>query len=151
MRAIFRPGSRRWSGKARSSTVKVRCRRGEDCTFFGRPKKVPKKTAATSEARGTAKGLLAPLIPKEEGRGRAGLKNRQDTFFDAPPTRSRLTAPPIIFAEVAIFSRLVLFYGWFVGNGLDRSGSFAVTAHFPGGVGHPARDRMGTKNLRVSP
>ena len=40
------------------------------------------------------KGLLAPWNPKVEGRGRAGLKNRQDTFFDAPPTRSRLTAPP---------------------------------------------------------
>ena len=37
---------------------------------------------------------LAPWNPKEEGRGRAGLKNRQDTFFDAPPTCSRLTAPP---------------------------------------------------------
>ena len=70
------------------------------CTFFGRPKKVPKKGAATSEARGTAKGLLAPWNPKVEGRGRAGLKNRQDTFFDAPPTRSRLTAPPIKIAEV---------------------------------------------------
>ena len=68
------------------------------CTFFGRPKKVPKKGAATSEARGTAKGT--PWNPKEEGRGRAGLKNRQDTFFDAPPTRSHLTASPIKIAEV---------------------------------------------------
>ena len=49
------------------------------------------------------------------GRGRAGLKNRQDTFFDAPPTRSRLTAPPKIFVGVAIFTRLFPFYGWFVG------------------------------------
>ena len=81
------------------------------CTFFGRPKKVPKKGAATSEARGTAKGLLAPWNPKVEGRGRAGLKNRQDTFFDAPPTRSRLTAPPIKIAEVGIFTRLILSYG----------------------------------------
>ena len=38
---------------------------------------------------------LAPWTPKYVGRGRAGLKNRQDTFFDAPPTRFRLTAPPI--------------------------------------------------------
>ena len=37
---------------------------------------------------------LAPWNPKYVGRGRTGLKNRQDTFFDAPPTRSRLTAPP---------------------------------------------------------
>ena len=37
---------------------------------------------------------LAPWTPNYVGRGRAGLKNRQDTFFDAPPTRSRLTAPP---------------------------------------------------------
>ena len=37
---------------------------------------------------------LAPWNPEWVGRGRAGLKNRQDTFFDAPPTRSRLTAPP---------------------------------------------------------
>ena len=37
---------------------------------------------------------VAPWNPNYVGRGRAGLKNRQDTFFDAPPTRSRLTAPP---------------------------------------------------------
>ena len=79
------------------------------CTFFGHPKKVPKKSAATSEARGTAKGLLAPWNPKVEGRGRAGLKNRQDTFFDAPPTRSRRTAPPITFAEVG-FLPVCFFY-----------------------------------------
>ena len=35
-----------------------------------------------------------PWIPKDEGRGRACLKNRQDTFFNDTPTRSRLTAPP---------------------------------------------------------
>ena len=46
---------------------------------------------------------LAPWNPKYVGRGRAGLKNRQDTFFDAPPTRFRLTAPPINFTEVGIF------------------------------------------------
>ena len=68
----------------------------ETCSLFWQQKREPEKTAATSEARGTAKGLLAPWNPKDEGRGRAGLKNRQDTFFDAPPTHSRLTAPPKI-------------------------------------------------------
>ena len=42
------------------------------CTFFGRPKKVPKKGAATSEARGTAKGTSPLGTPKRkvaDGRG----------------------------------------------------------------------------------
>ena len=92
-------------------------------TFFGRPKKVPKKGAATSEARGTAKGLRGcergtPKMKVADGRG---VKNRQDTFFDAPRTRSRRTAPPIKFAEIAIFTRLIFSYGWFVGRGFDPS------------------------------
>ena len=44
--------------------------------------------------RGARPGDPSPWTPKYVGRGRAGLKNRQDTFFDAPPTRSRLTASP---------------------------------------------------------
>ena len=52
---------------------------------------------------GHGQGNQSPWTPKEEGHGRAGLKNRQDTFFDAPPTRSRLTAPPIKFAEVVFY------------------------------------------------
>ena len=64
------------------------------CTFFGHPKKVPKTSAAVSTQRTHDQGLLAPWNPDSVGRGRACLKNRQDTFFDAPPTRSRLTAPP---------------------------------------------------------
>ena len=53
--------------------------------------------------RGARPGDPSPWTPKYVGRGRAGLKNRQDTFFDAPPTRSRLTAPPIIFAEIGFY------------------------------------------------
>ena len=63
---------------------------------------------------------LAPWNPKVVGRGRAGLKNRQDTFFDAPPTRSRLTAPPKKCGSCG-FTRLILSYGWSVGRGLDPS------------------------------
>ena len=143
------------------------CKRAT-CTFFGRPKKVPKKSAATSEARGTAKGLLAPWNPKDEGRGRAGLKNRQDTFFDAPSTRSRLTAPPIKFTGVGFYPFDSLL--WLVCRGgiyaarrsrpgkstyranrtkgfplwgklspqVTDEGKICGCRNFPGGVGHPA-------------
>ena len=94
---------------------------------------------------------LAPWNPKEEGRGRAGLKNRQDTFFDAPPTRSRLTAPPITFADVGVFTRLFLFYGWFVGRGLDPSLLFCGYCKIPSaGWGHPARGFAAKQKLRVT-
>ena len=66
----------------------------EECSLFWQQKREPEKTAAVSTQRTHDQGLLAPWNPKYVGRGRAGLKNRQDTFFDAPPTRSRLTAPP---------------------------------------------------------
>ena len=56
--------------------------------------------------------------------------------FDAPPTRSRLTAPPKKLRKL-VFPLLILSYGWFVGNGLDRSGRFAAIAKRPGGVGSP--------------
>ena len=59
--------------------------------------------------------------------------------LDAPPTRSRLTAPPKKLRKL-VFPLLFLSYGWFVGNGLDRSGRFAVIAitknHDPVGAGH---------------
>ena len=61
---------------------------------FGSKRENQRKLPLFRRSGPTTKGLLAPWNPKEEGRGRAGLKNRQDTFFDAPPTRSRLTAPP---------------------------------------------------------
>ena len=96
---------------------------------FGSKRENQRKLPLFRRSGPTTKGLLAPWTPKVVGRGRAGLKNRQDTFFDAPPTRSRLTAPPKKFADVGIFTRLFPSYGWFVGNGLDRSGRFAVTAN----------------------
>ena len=82
----------------------------------------------------TTKGLLAPWNPDFVGRGRAGLKNRQDTFFDAPPTRSRLTAPPIIFLcnrkvfplEKGSVCRKSPFWGSNVGMGLDPSSPSAA-------------------------
>ena len=90
------------------------------CSLFWQQKREPEKTAAVSTQRTHDQGLLAPWNPKEEGRGRAGLKNRQDTFFDAPPTRSRLTAPPIKLRKL-VFALLFPSYGWFVGRGLDPS------------------------------
>ena len=88
---------------------------------------------------GHGQGDPSPWTPNYVGRGRAGLKNRQDTFFDAPPTRSRLTAPPITFADVGVFTRLFLFYGWFVGRGLDPSLLLCGCRPFPrrGGVTSP--------------
>ena len=72
------------------------------------------------------------------------------------------THHPRCFTVIAILRTS----GRFVGNGLDRSGRFAATANFPGGVGSPrptgqykssrgrggaspARDKMETTNLRV--
>ena len=107
-------------------TAKERTR--ENCRYF--------------RGAGHGQGNQSPWTPNYVGRGRAGLKNRQDTFFDAPPTRSRLTAPPKKFAGVGIFTRLFRSYGWFVGNGLDRSGRLTATAKFPGGVGSPRPTRQ---------
>ena len=68
--------------------------------FLWTPKESTKEKCRYFRGAGHGQGDQSPWNPKEEGRGRAGLKNRQDTFFDAPPTRSRLTALPIIFAGV---------------------------------------------------
>ena len=62
--------------------------------FLWTPKESTKEKRRYFRSAGHGQGDQSPWNPKEEGRGRAGLKNRQDTFFDAPPTRSRLTAPP---------------------------------------------------------
>ena len=83
--------------------------------FLWTPKESTKERRRYFRGAGHGQGDPSPWTPKEEGRGRAGLKNRQDTFFDAPPTRSRLTAPPIKFAGAGIFTRLFFSYGWFVG------------------------------------
>ena len=110
--------------------------------FLWTPKESTKEKRRYFRSAEHGQGNQSPWTPKDEGRGRAGLKNRQDTFFDAPPTRSRLTAPPKKFAGVGIFTRLFRSYGWFVGNGLDRSGRLTATAKFPGGVGSPRPTRQ---------
>ena len=95
------------------------CSRKKGVYFLWTPKESTKERRRYFRGAGHGQGDPSPRTPKKVGRGRAGLKNRQDTFFDAPPTRSRLTAPPIKFAGIAIFIRLFPFYGWFVGNGLS--------------------------------
>ena len=62
--------------------------------FLWTPKESTKERRRYFQSAGHGQGDQSPWTPKYVGRGRAGLKNRQDTFFDAPPTRSRLTAPP---------------------------------------------------------
>ena len=62
--------------------------------FLWTPKESTNETRRYFRSAGHGQGDQSPWTPKSVGRGRAGLKNRQDTFFDAPPTRSRLTAPP---------------------------------------------------------
>ena len=65
--------------------------------FLWTPKESTKEKRRYFRGAGHGQGDQSPWNPNYVGRGRAGLKNRQDTFFDAPPTRSRLTAPPINF------------------------------------------------------
>ena len=65
------------------------------------------------------------------------MPTSQTIMFTLPFCRGRGMPRPY---RVANFSRLVLFYGWFVGNGLDRSGRFTVIAiikkYHPVGAGH---------------
>ena len=105
--------------------------------------------------RGARPGDQSPWTPNYVGRGRACLKNRQDTFFNDTPTCSRLTAPPIKIAEVGIFTRLIPSYGWFVGRGLDPSlppCGYCNNQKPPPrrGGACPARDITATRTLRVN-
>ena len=49
------------------------------------------------------------------------------------------------------FPQLYLTFRLFVGNGLDRSGRFAATAHLQGGVGSPRPAGQYNKNVSVPP
>ena len=49
------------------------------------------------------------------------------------------------------FPQLLLTFRLFVGNGLDRSGRFAITAHLHGGVGSPRPTGQYNKNVSASP
>ena len=101
---------------------------------------------------------LAPWNPDYVGRGRAGLKNRQDTFFDAPPTHSRLTAPPKKgFPLWGKLSPKVNDEGKFCGcRPFPRRGGVtppygAIKNHCSVGAGHcPALSFAATQKLRVT-
>ena len=54
---------------------------------------------------------------------------------------------PLQTCRKFVFSQLYLTFRLFVGNGLDRSGRFAATAHLHGGVGSPRPTRQYNKNL----
>ena len=105
--------------------------------FLWTPKESTKERRRYFRGAGHGQGATRPLEPQICRSRTGGAKKSSRHIFLRPahPLPSYGSADK--FYGSLVFTRLILSYGWFVGNGLDRSGRFAAIANFPGGVGSP--------------